>query len=164
MGTNPSHFKNCDDCPVEQVSWNDIQTFLKKLNATTGANYRLPTENEWEYAARGGHKNAGYKVYAGSNNLNAVAWNGSNSDNKTHRVGQKSPNELGLHDMSGNVWEWCQDTYKPYPCDSKTKADNSGRVLCGGSWYYNDVHRSAERYYLAPTLRISNYGFRLAQD
>jgi formylglycine-generating enzyme required for sulfatase activity len=110
MGTNPSNFKGCDNCPVEQVSWNDTQTFLKKLNELTGKKYRLLSEAEWEYAARGGNKSKGYK-YAGSNSLNNVAWHNGNSGKKTHPVGQKQPNELGLYDMTGNVYEWCQDWY-----------------------------------------------------
>jgi formylglycine-generating enzyme required for sulfatase activity len=141
MGSDPEqlYFKGCDDCPVERVSWNDIQEFISKLNEKTSLRFRLPTEVEWEYAARGGKQSKGY-LYAGGNSLNDVAWYGNNSASKTHPVGGKQANELGLFDMSGNVWEWCQDTYKPYPCDSNTKANDSVRVLRGGSWYYDSPY------------------------
>ncbi len=110
MGNNPSEFKNCDHCPVHLVSWNDVQEFIKKLNQKTGKNYRLPTEAEWEYAARGGQK-SNKTEFAGSQNLDAVGWYDHNSDSKPHPVGGKAPNELGIYDMSGNVWEWCADWY-----------------------------------------------------
>ncbi|MCA0237105.1 MAG: SUMF1/EgtB/PvdO family nonheme iron enzyme [Bacteroidetes bacterium] len=155
MGSNPSNFKNCPDCPVESVSWDDIQQFITKLKEKTGLPFRLPTEVEWEYAARGGKQSKGY-LYAGGNTLNEVAWNYNNSDKKTHPVGGKQANELGLYDMSGNVWEWCQDTYKPYSCDSKTSADSSVRVLRGGSWVnFNSSNlRVAERFNYAPDRRL----------
>ena len=103
MGSNPSYFKS-DNQPVENVSWNDCHEFIRKLNALTGQNFRLPTEAEWEFACRGGNNSRGYK-YSGSNNLGSVAWYDGNSGNKTHPVGTKAPNELGIYDMSGNVWE-----------------------------------------------------------
>ena len=142
MGSNPSNWKG-DDLPVETVSWDDCQTFIRKLNALTGKNFRLPTEAEWEFAARGGNNSRGYK-YAGSNNIETVAWYDGNSGNKTHVVGTKSPNELGLYDMSGNVWEWCQDRYGSYSGASQTNptgaSSGSNRVLRGGccgrsAWY-----------------------------
>ncbi|MBK8195781.1 MAG: formylglycine-generating enzyme family protein [Lewinellaceae bacterium] len=135
MGDNPSSFKNCDDCPVEKVSWDDVQRFLDALNARLPRGqkkYRLPTEAEWEFAARGGKGSRRY-TYAGANDPGKVAWYYDNSGSKTHPVGQLAPNELGIHDMSGNVYEWCDDTWGPYPCDTKTKKESSRRVVRGGS-------------------------------
>jgi formylglycine-generating enzyme required for sulfatase activity len=140
MGTNPSSFKNCDNCPVEKVSWNDIQKFIKKLNTKTGQNYRLPTEAEWEYAARGGNQSKGYQ-YAGSNTINEVAWYGyDKSGKKTHQVGTKKANELGIYDMSGNVWESCSDWYasdyyKNSPSNNpEGPISSDDRVIRGGAW------------------------------
>ena len=169
MGSDPPElsFKGCDDCPVESVSWDDIQTFLQKLNARySGKNYRLPTEAEWEYAARGGQAGENtYFPYAGGDDLGEVAWYFSNSDSKTHPVGGKKANQLGLFDMSGNVWEWCQDTYKPYPCDNINMADGSYRVFRGGGWLsVPRFCRSAHRYRLPPTYRNYDLGFRLASS
>lgn len=164
MGSNPSYFKG-DNLPVEDVSWDDCQTFIRKLNALTGRKFRLPTEAEWEFAARGGTNSRGYK-YSGSNTLNSVAWCGGYSGGKTHPVGQKSPNELGLYDMSGNVYEWCQDWYGGYSSSSQTNpvGSNSGsvRVRRGGSWY-NDSWgcRVSNRYYNTPSFR-GILGLRLA--
>ncbi len=143
MGSNPSHWKG-DNLPVENVSWEDCQEFVRKLNARTGKRFRLPTEAEWEYAARGGSKSRGYK-YSGSNNLGKVAWYDGNSGRQTHPVKTKHPNELGIYDMSGNVWEWCQDWYGSSYYSSSPQSNptgaNSGsyRVLRGGSW--NDIAR-----------------------
>ena len=165
MGSNPSRFRG-DDLPVENVSWSDCQEFIKKLNVLTGKIFRLPTEAEWEFAARGGNKSRGYK-YAGDNSIGDVAWYGGNSDNKTHPVKTKLPNELGLYDMSGNVWEWCMDWYGDYISSAQTNPAGSScdspRVLRGGSWR-NDASycRVAFRYYFSPSFRISSGGFRLA--
>ena len=138
MGNNPSGFKG-KRRPVENVSWEDCQTFISKLNSITGKQYRLPTEAEWEYAARGGNRSQGYK-YSGSNTPSNVAWYDDNSGNKTHEVMTKSPNELGLYDMSGNVYEWCDDWYDiKYYANSPNnnpKGPSSGfyRVIRGGCW------------------------------
>ena len=136
MGNNPSEFKG-DNLPVETVSWYDCQEFISKLNRITGKMFRLPTEAEWEYAARGGNKSRGYQ-YSGSNNLSDVAWYGNNSGDETHAVGTKQPNELGIYDMSGNVDEWCQDWKGAYSSSSQVNPTgaNSGssRVIRGGSW------------------------------
>ncbi len=110
MNSNPSKHKNCDDCPVDNVSWDDVQQFLSKLNSKTGKHYRLPTEAEWEYAARGGNKSKGF-TYSGSNNVKEVAWFDHASGFVSHKCGQKKPNELGIYDMSGNIYEWCSDWY-----------------------------------------------------
>jgi len=167
MGTNPSYFKNCDNCPVEKVSWDDIQQFLTNLNAKTGKTYRLPTEAEWEYAARGGSSSRGYK-YAGSNTLSDVAWYTDNSGSKTHPVGQKKANELGLYDMSGNVWEWCQDWYADYPTirtsNPRRPSTGSIRVGRGGSWSGGVQYcRVAYRNGHTPFRRYRDVGFRLAR-
>lgn len=165
MGNNPSSFKGAKR-PVERVSWNDCQEFIRKLNTMTGKRFRLPTEAEWEYAARGGNKSIGYK-YAGSDNLDRVAWYDSNSGNATHDIGQKSPNELGLYDMSGNVWEWCQDWYGGYYSFSQTNpsgpSSGSIRVDRGGSWYDNArCCRVSDRDNYSPGAAGLNLGLRLA--
>jgi formylglycine-generating enzyme required for sulfatase activity len=183
MGSNPSNFKG-DDLPVEQVSWEDIQGFLSKLRQITGKSYRLLTEAEWEYAARGGSKSRGYK-YSGSNNIGEVAWYYENSGdnvlddkswasdkavsnkNSTHPVCQKLPNELNICDMSGNVWELVSDWHGDYSSGSQTNptGPSSGRyrVIRGGSWY-NDARdcRVSNRGNFGPSLRDYNLGFRLA--
>lgn len=161
MGQNPSEFKGAKR-PVENVSWYDCQEFIQKLNAMTGKNFRLPTEAEWEFAARGGTKSRGYK-YAGSNDINSVAWYTSNSDDGTHNVGTKQPNELGLYDMSGNLYEWCSDWYGNYHSSSKTNQKGSHRVCRGGSWV-SDARgcRVSNRDYDAPDYGGDVIGLRLA--
>ena len=159
-------FTGDNQCPVERVSWDDCQEFIKKLNRLTGKNFRLPTEAEWEYAARGGNKSKGYK-YSGSNDADAVAWYNKNSGSKTQPVAQKQSNELGLYDMSGNVWEWCQDWYGKYSSRSQSnpKGANTGsdRVLRGGSWFdYARYVQVSYRHNCTPDTRFSGYGLRLA--
>jgi len=169
MGNNPSEFKG-DNLPVEQVSWNDVQEFIQKLNKLTGQKYCLPSEAQWEYAARGGQN----FEYAGSDNLDEVAWYDKNSGDKTHHVGQKKANGYGLYDMSGNVWEWCQDVcnsdyYKE--CKAKGVVTNpiyegsgSDRVLRGSSWLGSASDcASALRGSGTPTHSYSLLGFRLAK-
>jgi formylglycine-generating enzyme required for sulfatase activity len=165
MGSNPSNWQG-DNLPVEQVSWEDCQTFIQKLNQLTGRRFRLPTEAEWEYAARGGNKSRGYK-YSGSNSIGDVAWYDSNSSYKTHPVKTKQANELGLYDMNGNVYEWCQDRYGSYRRRSQTNPDGpssgSSRVDRGGSWF--NVARDcrvSSRNYSSPGNAVSNLGLRLA--
>ncbi|MFM9949507.1 MAG: SUMF1/EgtB/PvdO family nonheme iron enzyme [Saprospiraceae bacterium] len=183
MGSDPSYNKGCDECPVEQVFWEDIQEFIQKLNALTGKRYRLPAEAEWEYAARGGNQSKGY-LYSGSNTIDEVAWYDGNyikgnrltaisiwAEKTTRPVGGKKPNELGLYDMSGNVWEWCEDDwhfdYNGAPADGSAWVDSPRgplRVSRGGSWF--DTNRGscrvANRFINAPVFRINGVGFRLA--
>lgn len=132
MGTNPSHFRNCRACPVEQVSWEGAKAFIRKANIKYEETYRLPSETEWEFAARGGLDTRGYR-YSGSDNANDVAWYGRNSKESTHAVGTLRPNELGIYDMSGNIAEWCEDLVRPYPCDLEGRKFEA-QVLRGGSW------------------------------
>ncbi|GHU77040.1 hypothetical protein FACS189414_3800 [Bacteroidia bacterium] len=167
MGTNPSYFKG-DNLPVENVSWDDVQIFLRKLNQETGKTYRLPTEAEWEYAARGGTKSNGYK-YSGSNDVGIVAWYNDDSSSKTHPVGTKRANELGIYDMSGNVWEWCSDWYATYISSSQSNptgaTSGSSRVYRGGSWGSSSRYvRVPNRGSGAPGYRSSYLGFRLASS
>ncbi|MFZ4520471.1 MAG: SUMF1/EgtB/PvdO family nonheme iron enzyme [Bacteroidales bacterium] len=166
MENNPSHFKGYQ-LPVDQVSWANTQEFIQKLNFITGKNYRLPTEAEWEYAARGGNQSRGY-TYSGSNIIDDVAWYNSNSGGETHHVGQKHANELGLYDMNGNVWEWCNDWYsKDYYASSPESnpqglADGYYRVNRGGSWYnYAQGCRASDRGHGTPVSRCAYLGFRL---
>jgi formylglycine-generating enzyme required for sulfatase activity len=163
MGSNSSRFKG-NDLPVENISWNDVQVFIKKLNALTGKNYRLPTEAEWEFAARGGKESKGYK-YSGSNNIDEVAWYRTNSDNTTHPVGTKKPNELGIYDMSGNVWEWCNDWYSDYSEASQINptgpTSGTWRIIRGGvmnmaAQYSRITYRAG-----VPPNSIGGFGFRL---
>lgn len=165
MGNNPSNFKDCANCPVEQVSWDDAQKFIQRLNQTNdGYIYRLPTEAEWEYACRAGTTGD----YAG--NLSEMAWYSENSGSKTHSVGGKRPNDWGLADMHGNVWEWCQDwyheTYYGAPTDGSawlSGGEQKYRVLRGGSWLDTNAPnlRSASRNTASPDYRGSYIGFRV---
>ena len=162
--SNPSKFVG-DDLPVEQVSWEDVQVFLQKLNTQTGKKYRLPTEAEWEYAARGGKKSNNFR-YSGSNDLNSVAWNPNNSNVKTHPVGQKKENELGIYDMSGNVLEWCNDWYGNYETNVGPNPQGVGngsyRVYRGGSWSGTTGScLVADRRPTAPVFRYYALGFRV---
>ena len=165
MGNNPSLFQGNDQWPVENVSWDDCQTFIQKLNNLTGKKFRLPTEAEWEFAARGGNKSQHYQ-YSGSNNLDEVAWYYSNSEHKPHPVAQKKLNELGLYDMSGNVWEWCQDWYADYSdnpqIDPEGPQSGSDRVDRGGSWDGGAGYcRSSFRNIFVPGIQFNNLGLRL---
>ncbi len=167
MGSNPSRFKGAKR-PVENVSWEDCREFIRKLNAKTGEHFRLPTEAEWEYAARGGSKSQGYK-YSGSNSVGDVAWYSVNSYDKgesspdygTHNVATKRANELGLYDMSGNVWEWCQDKWNDY--DGSASENRSLRVYRGGGWDCLDgICRVSDRGYDSSDCHNSSLGLRLA--
>ena len=164
MGSNPSKFKG-DYLPVEMVSWDDCQEFIGKLNSMTGRKFRLPTEAEWEYAARGGKKSRGYQ-YSGSSNISDVAWYDGNSGRKTRPVGTKQANELGIYDMSGNVYEWCQDWYGSYVSSPQTNptgaVSGSRRVYRGGSWGSNARYcRSSFRHFDTPDNRSYYLGLRL---
>ena len=166
MGNNPSHFKG-DKLPVEQVSWDDCQEFIKKLNEKTEEKYRLSTEAEWEFAARGGSQSKGCE-YSGGNDLKEVGWFKDNSDRKTHPVGQKRANELGIYEMSGNVWEWCADWFGDYSVKVKNNPRGSEqgkfRVLRGGSWNGNNgLCRVSSRGYIDPYIRDYVIGFRVAR-
>ncbi len=171
MGSNPSDSKGANK-PVEQVSWNDCQEFIKKLNLLTGLQFRLPTEAEWEYAARGGNKSQGYK-YSGSNNIGDVAWYWDNFSSTTHQVGTKRANELGIYDMSGNVYEWCSDWYGSSYYSSSPTNNPTGpgpttgyyRVYRGGSWYNRAQGcRVSIRHDYFPDGRDYSIGFRLAHS
>ena len=179
MDSNPSYFSSRNNYatnlqrPVESVSWNDCQTFISKLNQLTGRTFRLPTEAEWEFAAHGGNQSRGYK-YSGSNNPDDVAWysvplqTSGNVEYGTQTVATKAPNELGLYDMSGNVWEWCQDYWADsYSSDAQTNptgpTSGPGRVLRGGCWYYEAKYCSVlHRRFLGPLNTGNNLGLRLA--
>jgi formylglycine-generating enzyme required for sulfatase activity len=185
MGTNPSYFKG-DNLPVEQVDWYMAVEYCNKLSRAEGltpayqgsgdnivcdfnaSGYRLPTEAEWEYAARGGNEGPMDYKYAGGNNVDSVAWYGGNSGNTTHQVGTKQPNSLGLYDMSGNVWEWCWDRYGDYSSDAQTDptgaSSGTSRVSRGGSWLDGAAYvRSANRDYATPSYRLNGLGFRLVR-
>ena len=165
MGSNPSSNQSNPKNPVESVTWNVVvYDFLPKLNKLTGQTFTLPTEAQWEFAARGGNKSKGYK-YSGSNNLDEVAWYRDNSNDQTHPGGQKLPNELGIYDMSGHVWEWCNDWYGDYSAEAQTNptgpASGASRVLRGGSCIiYASRCRVSNRIDYSPGY--GGFGFRLA--
>jgi formylglycine-generating enzyme required for sulfatase activity len=171
MGSNPSNFSSCgNDCPVEMISWNDAQEFITKLNNTTNEHYRLPTEDEWEYAARAGSLTAFYNgIILNSDdncnvdsNLDRIAWYCGNSGYKTHEVAQKIPNSWGLYDMLGNVYEWCQNRYENHVESSKSASDEVSYVLRGGAGkYFARSCRLANRRVDTSDQRLSYYGFRL---
>jgi formylglycine-generating enzyme required for sulfatase activity len=173
MGSIPSGRKDrkeCMDCPVNAIGWDEVQTFIKKLNTLSGKNYRLPTEAEWEYAARGGTKSKKFE-YAGSNDINAVAWTSVNSGSNIHPVGQKEANELGLYDMSGNLSEWCNDWYdenyygKSPENDPKGPETGPHRVVRGGSGNSGSEPAMSRVAYRIPVLwGIGSVGFRLASS
>lgn len=170
MGHDTAYFRSCAQCPVENITWDNAQRFINRLNELSGKRYRLPTEAEWEYAARGGNETAGNQ-YSGSNILDDVAWFTTNSEKKTHPVGTKMPNELGIYDMSGNVWEWCSDWYgenyysTPSLENPKGPASGEVHVLRGGSWFDFDIEcRDTNRFIPAAGYRLYIIGFRLAMD
>ncbi|MBF0310493.1 MAG: SUMF1/EgtB/PvdO family nonheme iron enzyme [Magnetococcales bacterium] len=168
MGSDPPelNFKGCDDCPVERVSWLQVQEFIGKLNGGRSGPYRLPSEAEWEYACRGGRSG---ETYCGGNDIDRVAWHGGNSEGKTHPVGRKAANGFGLHDMSGNVWEWVSDWYGDNYANSprnnpKGPDGGSRRVIRGGGWLsYPAYVRSAFRFGDGPDSRYYYLGFRLSR-
>jgi formylglycine-generating enzyme required for sulfatase activity len=165
MGDNPSHFKGDDNCPVEQVSWEDCQKFCEKLRQRDGRPYRLPTEAEWEHACRA-ETTTEYYTGDGEDALKRAGWYLGNSDRKTHPAGKLAPNKWGLYDMHGNVWQWCQDWYGPYPTgdveDQKGPSKGEYRVLRGGSWGHFPEHcRAAYRLRNAPADRYGNAGCRV---
>ncbi|MCE2822802.1 MAG: SUMF1/EgtB/PvdO family nonheme iron enzyme [Saprospiraceae bacterium] len=167
MGSNPSWFKGCDNCPVENVSWEDVQEFISRLNSRSlSQKYRLPTESEWEYAARGGVNSRGY-IYAGGKMIDQVGWSNKSSGRKTQPVKGKKPNELGIYDMSGNVREWCSDWYGDYSAESQTNPQGPSegiyRVNRGGSWNsFARNCRASHRFINGPDDRVNYLGFRLA--
>jgi formylglycine-generating enzyme required for sulfatase activity len=170
MDTNPSIYNNCAKCPVENVSYFDAKRFIKKLNELSGKQYRLPTEAEWEYAARGGNLNGG-TMYSGNSDINLVAWIDDNSGAEPNPVGKNKANELGLFDMSGNVREWCSDWYSETYYKNSTQKNPQGaetgsyRVIRGGSWDSSSVDcRTTTRKDAAPDKSNAVTGFRLAMN
>lgn len=171
MGNNPSNFMSSNNYPVERVSWNDAQDFIRKLNNKTGWNYRLPTEAEREYSARSGDKKETWAGTSDKSELRIYAWYSiDGTRGHTHTVGQKKPNGLGLCDMTGNVWEWCPDWYdesyyKNSPRNNPKSASSGSRhVYRGGSWFDKPRYsRASNRYGNTPGHRSSNLGFRLAK-
>ncbi len=168
--TNKCYFEGCDSCPVERVSWFNVMEFIDRLNQKTQMNYRLPTESEWEYAARGGMHSKGYK-YSGSDVDITVGWKVGTSNARTHPVGRKNPNELGIFDMTGNVFEWCSDWYSSTwyaisPQTNPTGPDEGNfRVIRGGSWFYDHAGlRVTDRESANPSFRYGYVGFRLSRS
>ena len=166
MGSNPSYFRKGPRYPVEHVSWNDAQEFLRKMNSRDGKQYRLPTEAEWEYAARSGGKLEKYAGFSDIAELESYAWYDKNAGGSTHPVGEKKPNGLGLYDMTGNVFEWVHDwkgNYSSSPRDNpQGPASGSYRALRGGSWnYIPRLLRATARNLHPPDSRLSSYGFRV---
>jgi formylglycine-generating enzyme required for sulfatase activity len=164
------YFPGCDSCPVERVTWHHVREFIEELNLRTGLQYRLPTEAEWEYAAKGGAFSKGYK-YSGSNSADSVAWTDGNACNRIHPVGKKNPNELGIYDMNGNVCEWCSDWYSPdyyavSPAENPTgPAEGVNRVIRGGSWFFDRSGiRIPDREKANPDFRYGYIGFRLCRS
>jgi formylglycine-generating enzyme required for sulfatase activity len=170
MGTTPAP-KNCPECPIINVTWHDAKEFIEKLNQLSGINYRLPTEAEWEYAAKGGNKAHGYK-FSGGDSAMMVAWYDSTISKEEHPVGEKKPNELGLYDMSGNVWQWCSDWFdekyyskSPSNNPSGPSAGTPFKVVRGGSWWgpVKDC-RVANRDKFEPDKKDDDVGFRLVRN
>ncbi|MDR0972306.1 MAG: formylglycine-generating enzyme family protein [Bacteroidales bacterium] len=167
MDTNISN-NQCEDCPVTNVSYNEIQEFLQRLRQKTGINYRLPTEQEWEYAAKGGIKKNTFK-YSGSDNLSDVAWYINNSDNITHKVGTKKANEIGIYDMSGNVWEYTSTPYRAYGEANEElvgqNSDSNYYAIRGGCFdFVSQTSRIVYRGSILPNVQTIGLGFRLAYD
>jgi formylglycine-generating enzyme required for sulfatase activity len=170
LGNNPSTFKDCENCPVEQVSWEDVQNFLNALNQKTGKKYRLPTEAEWEYAALGGNKSMDF-IFAGGNNVKQSGWSKANGRKATHVVGQLQPNELGIYDMSGNVLEWCSDWFNPRYYYGSPVSDPQGprmgqvRSIRGGSWKSHPGElKIIFRKGIKPGASYSDVGFRIVRE
>ncbi|MBQ9588398.1 MAG: formylglycine-generating enzyme family protein [Bacteroidales bacterium] len=169
MGENPSRWTYNDSLPVEQVSWNDAQMFIARLSQMTGYRFRLPTEAEWEFAARGGNLSKNHVFPGQDGDPGSVAWYGMNSGNITHPVGRKKPNELGLHDMAGNVWEWCSDWYGDYSAEEQTNPrgpkHGESRILRGGSLNSPSWGCTvSDRSWYQPDYGYGFHGFRLVLD
>ncbi len=171
MGGNPSHFKDCgENCPVESVSWADVQSFIAEMNNLSGQKYRLPTEAEWEYAARDGGKMVKWAGTSSESKLTDYAWYDANSGDKAHQTGRKKPNALGFYDMSGNVWEWTNDLYSETYYQKSSRDNPAGpqegenRVLRGGCWLDRPADvRSSLRFFFAPKTGFKSIGFRLVR-
>ncbi|MBX3239213.1 MAG: formylglycine-generating enzyme family protein [Chitinophagaceae bacterium] len=169
MGNYESDYKICGECPIDNISWRDAQEFIRRLNLITGKHYTLPTEAEWEFAAKGGKDGKGYR-FSGSDNIDEVGWHAGNSERHPHPVGEKEPNELGLYDMTGNMWEWCQDRYTKFYYEENIKyspegpSEGSGRVRRGGSWFTSARNcRTSARSSVKEDYKDNSITFRLAQ-